>query len=113
MNEEEMVKKSLKKLANNIFSKLDDVEKTYLLMVNNEKNKQINELQQELQRKDNEIKQLREDIVNHTKIASEYKEQMIIKNNIIKDAKEVLLTTNNVEKALNILDKMKELEERK
>lgn len=32
---------------------------------------------------------------------------------IIKDAKEVLLTTNNVEKALNVLDRTKELEESK
>ena len=35
-----------------------------------EKAKEIEQLQQELQRKDNEIKQLREDIVNHIKIAS-------------------------------------------
>ena len=35
------------------------------------------------------------------------------KDNIIKDAKEVLLTTNNVEKALNVLDKINELEESK
>ena len=34
------------------------------------------------------------------------------KDNIIKDAKEVLLTTNNIEKALNVLDKIKELEEK-
>lgn len=32
------------------------------------------------------------------------------KDKIIKDAKEVLLTTNNIEKALNVLDKIKELE---
>lgn len=35
------------------------------------------------------------------------------KDNIIKDAKEVLLTTNNIEKALNVLDKINELEENK
>lgn len=34
------------------------------------------------------------------------------KDNIIKDAKEVLLTTNNIEKALNVLDKIKELEDK-
>ncbi len=59
MTEEEMIKKSLKELANNIFSKLDDVEKSYLLMVNNDKNKQINDLQQELQRKDNNWNELK------------------------------------------------------
>lgn len=59
MNEEEIVRKSLKELANNIFSKLNDVEKSYLLMVNNEKNKQINELQQELQRKDDNWNELK------------------------------------------------------
>ena len=45
-----------------------------------ELNKTIENLYQELQRKDNEIKQLREDVKNHIKIASEYKEQMIIKD---------------------------------
>lgn len=65
MNEEEIIRKNLKKLANNIFSKLNDVEKSYLLMVNNEKNKQINDLQQELQRKDNNWNELKKYVEQH------------------------------------------------
>lgn len=95
MNEEEIIRKNLKKLANNIFSKLNDVEKSYLLMVNNEKNKQINELQQELQRKENIINELKEYLI------LEIAEWQDVDN---------IPTRARVEEDKDILDKIEELE---
>lgn len=120
MNEEEIIRKNLKELANNIFSKLDDVEKSYLLMVNNEKNKQINELQQELQRKDNEINDLKSSIADYQEAVGDYQDEIVRKDNIInkikkalKDHKEIKNKTNTKEYYIEVdevLDYIKELE---
>lgn len=104
MNEEEIVRKRLKKLANSIFSKLNDVEKSYLLMVNNEKNKQTNELKQELKRKDNIIKSLISYL--ETQI-NDYKEMGYNQSKI---REKDLWMAGQYDEDIFILDKIKELE---
>lgn len=48
MSEEELFQNKLKGAADSLFSKLNDLEISYLLLINNGKNQQIKELQQRI-----------------------------------------------------------------